>query len=88
MTNVTDRKIENCQAVVQFHTESGDFITSDTALIEFNPLLPGQTSPWKVMTRHNPAMNQARVSFKVLFGGSVPAMRKAEYDELARGKSD
>lgn len=58
-------------AVVTFTTADGSFITSDTGLIEYDPLLPNQTSPWKVMTRWNPRMQRASVEFKTMFGGTL-----------------
>jgi Bacterial SH3 domain len=75
VTNVSGSSLENVEAVVTYMTDSGAFITSDNALIEYNPLLSGQTSPWKVMTQHNPAMKSAGVQFKTLFGGSLRAYK-------------
>lgn len=71
--NLTTRSLENVQVVVTFYDSSGGFITSDSALIEYNPILPGQTSPWKVMARWNPAMQRASVEFKSLFGPTLPS---------------
>jgi hypothetical protein len=50
------------------NSESSLFISSDDALIEYNPLLPGQSSPFKVMVRFNPAMKTYRVHFKDVLG--------------------
>ena len=50
-------------------------ITSD-ALIEYNPILPGQISPFKVMVTENPSMRKAGVEFKSLLGGAM-SFRKA-----------
>lgn len=76
--NVSSAPIENLQAVVSFSTKDGTFIASDDALVAYNPLLPGQTSPFKVMARHNPAMSKAGLSFKSLFGGEVESTRKTK----------
>lgn len=70
--NISNQSIQNAQAVVTFYTSGGEFITSSDALIEYNPILPGQTSPFKVMARHNPAMNKAGIDFKTLFGQKIP----------------
>ncbi len=75
VTNISGGPLKNVQAVVIFLTASGETITTDTALITYNPILNGQTSPFKVLVRHNPAMKKANLEFKVLFGGSL-AMRK------------
>ena len=56
VTNLTDRPLTNVAAVSTWYTTGGTFISSDTALVEYNPLMPGQTSPFKVITRGNPQM--------------------------------
>ena len=50
---------------------SGTFITTDNALIDYNPILPGQTSPFKTMSSTNPAMSKYTVDFKHLIGGTI-----------------
>ena len=60
-----------------FYGSDGGFVTSADALIDYNPILPGQTLPFKVMATHNPAMKTARVDFKELMGGSI-SFRTAE----------
>jgi Tfp pilus assembly protein PilE len=69
--NVTNRNLTNVQALVTWYDGGGNMITSDSALIEYNPILPGQTSPFSVIARHNPAMAKASIEFKHLFGGSI-----------------
>ena len=58
-------------AVVTWLTDEDQFVTTDEALINFNPVLPGQTSPFEVMSQTNPAMSRFRVEFKTLFGGML-----------------
>lgn len=69
--NISGESLKNVQAVVTFSRKNGDFITTDDALIDLNPILPGQTSSFKVMATENPAMGSANVDFKELMGGSV-----------------
>jgi len=69
--NVSDKSIRNVAALATFYDAAGTFITSNTSLIEFNPILPGQTSPFSVMEKDNPAMKKAGVEFKDLLGGSI-----------------
>jgi hypothetical protein len=69
--NVSSAPLEHVAAVVVFKTKDGTFITSDEALIDYDPLLPGQTSPFKVHTRFNPAMQTASLDFKRMYGGSI-----------------
>jgi hypothetical protein len=76
--NISGESLKNVEAVVSFYTKDGTFVKSDNALIEYNPILPGQTSPFKVISSDNPAMKTARVEFKHLFGGTI------DYRETAR----
>ena len=69
--NVSSLKLENVQAVVTWYDKNGNMITSDSALIEYNPILPGQSSPFKVMKTYNPAMEKAGVEFSHLMGGTI-----------------
>lgn len=69
--NISGRNLENVQAVVTWLDGNGNFITSQDAMIEYNPILAGQTSPFEVMARYNPAMKKARITFKYLFGGTI-----------------
>lgn len=75
VTNMSSRSLEHVEAVVTFKTETGEFITSESALIEFDPLLPGQTSPWRVLATWNPRMSKAHVEFKHLLGGRIETYR-------------
>jgi len=69
--NISDASLEDVQAACEFYTEDKDFITSDTSLIEYNPLLPEQTSPFKIYAKFNPRMHSAKIDFKKHFGGSI-----------------
>ena len=44
---------------------------ADTALVEYNPLMPGQTTPFKVMSTYNPVMKKCTIAFKEMFGGTL-----------------
>jgi Uncharacterised protein family UPF0547 len=69
--NISNSKLENVEAEVSFLTKDGSLVTNADALIEYNPILPGQISPFKVMTTHNPAMRSASIEFKTLMGGTL-----------------
>lgn len=75
VTNISSERLENVQAIVTFETTDGTLVTTEDGLVEYNPLLPGQTSPWKVMVRANPAMAKAHVDFKTMFGGTLNTTR-------------
>jgi hypothetical protein len=76
ITNNTRTSLRNVEAVVTYYTKDGRFITSDDSLIDFDPLLPGQTSPFSVLTRYNPAMATASVQFKHLLGGTIDFQKR------------
>lgn len=69
--NVSSLKIENVVAVGEFRTKSGELVKSEDALLDFNPILPGQTSPFSVGGTDNPSIQSCQLAFKYLFGGSV-----------------
>ncbi|MBT4648976.1 zinc ribbon domain-containing protein [bacterium] len=73
--NISNKSLESVVAVGTAYTEDGEFVKSDDALIDYNPILAGQTSPFKVMMTHNPAITKCKVDFKEFWGGSIPTKR-------------
>jgi hypothetical protein len=69
--NISSQPLKNVEAVATFYDSNGQFITSSDALIDFNPILPGQISPFKVMKTENPAMKKASIEFKDFSGGKI-----------------
>lgn len=70
--NISAEPLKNVEALVRFYTDDKQFITSDDSLIKLNPILPGQASPFKVVTTYNPAMKRANIIFKYFMGGEIP----------------
>ncbi len=74
--NISDVPLNNVEVVAVSLAEDGTQITSDSALIEYNPILPGQTSPFKSYMKYNPAMAKCGVmDFKELMGGTIQTKR-------------
>jgi len=69
--NVSAEPLKNVMVVATWYDKDDNFIKSDNALIEYNPILPGQISPFKAMTTGNPAMAKYSVEFKTIFGGAL-----------------
>jgi len=69
--NISDKPIRNLMAIATFRGEDDIFIKSDNSLVDYNPLMPGQTSPFKVMSSDNPAIEKCRLSFKTMMGGKI-----------------
>ena len=71
VTNNSASALSNVLAVGTWFDSQGGFITSENALIDYDPLLPGQTSPFEVIIRWNPAMEQCQLEFSEFFGGLI-----------------
>ena len=69
--NVTDYPVDDLEAIAVFKTGTGTFVDSSSALVEYQPLLPGQTSPFKVLKTINPAIDSAELDFKLFSGETV-----------------
>ena len=70
--NTSSSKLKNVVAVGTFRAADGTHITTETALLEYNPIMPGQTSPFQAGGKHNPLMTKCSLGFKYLLGGSIP----------------
>lgn len=69
--NISDKPLRNVQALVTFYDAKKNFIVSEYSTIEFNPIMPGQLSPFRVTARFNPLMKTANIEFKYLMGGKI-----------------
>jgi hypothetical protein len=72
VTSLFPHALEDVEAVVTFSSKDGEFITSRSAPIQFNPILPGQTSSWRVAADWNPSIASASLRFEI-FGTPLPA---------------
>ncbi len=61
--NISDKPLEDVTALGIFYDVHGTFVRSDTALIAYRQLLPGQTSPFGVLASRDPAMVNGEVEF-------------------------
>jgi hypothetical protein len=68
--NISNRAIDAIVVVTNWYSDDGTFIASDKGLVDFRPLLAGQTSPFSSLTRRNPAMSKFSVQFTT-YGGTV-----------------
>ena len=78
--NISTESLYDVEVVVNFYTPDGQFITSAHTLIEYNPVLPSQTSPFRAGAEYNPEMKTATISFKTFSGGTIP------YEELSQSQ--
>jgi hypothetical protein len=70
--NISEVSLEAVEAVVEYYDSNGNFVKTDSAVIEYNPILPGQTSPFTVISTDNPAITKYDVTFKYLLDGTIP----------------
>lgn len=73
--NISGVSLKNVVAVLELLDDNGVAQASDDALIGYDPILPGQQSPWKVIARNNPAFTKSNVEFKE-FGGATILTRQ------------
>ncbi len=62
--NVTKDSLRNVQAVAILMDKKGKAQFSEQAVIAYNPLLAGQTSPFSVMVKYNPEIGGGFMRFK------------------------
>ena len=70
--NISGKSLENIEVVILWYDDTGTPVSSDTALIDYDPILAGQQSPWDTFGNYNPAITKFRVEFKEFFGGTIP----------------
>lgn len=87
--NTSDEKLDDVWVVVNQYGADGQLINSESSVIEYQPLMPGQTSPFKSMMRHNPLMKTYTIGFKHFIGGEIQytdARPKKEDKKTKKGK--
>ncbi|MER8546469.1 FxLYD domain-containing protein [Mesorhizobium sp. M1169] len=75
VTNRSSEPIESLMVIGIFRTSNDEFVKSAEAMVDYQPLMPGQTSPFPAMTTDNPIMRNCNVAFKTMFGGLVSSGR-------------
>ena len=76
--NISGKKLKGVVALVTWYDNKKNMVTSDTGFLEYNPIMPGQISPFKVTERYNPAMKSATIEFKYFAGGRISTYREKE----------
>jgi hypothetical protein len=67
--NISSKKLDNVEAVGLFRAKDGTLVKSVDMLVEYNPIMPNQTSPFHVITTTNPMIKTCNISFKSLTTG-------------------
>lgn len=74
LKNISQNSMQRVNVLVSFYDSSGNFVTSQSSFIEFDPILPGQISPFNVIASFNPLIKKASIEFKFYLGGSIPTI--------------
>lgn len=69
--NITSEALSDVEVVISWVDANGTPYSTDNALIDDNPILPGQQSPWSTIGMDNPALTQFHVQFKELMGTTI-----------------
>jgi hypothetical protein len=69
--NISNQKLENVLVVVIFYDKDSNLITTAEAVIQYNPIMPDQTSPFTAMATDNPLITKYAVTFQFMFGGQI-----------------
>ncbi|MEP0314142.1 FxLYD domain-containing protein [Hyphomonas sp.] len=69
--NVGDQPLDTVMAVATFLDGKGGMIKTASAMIDFQPIMPGQTSPFKVITTGNPLIRKCVIQMTRMFGGQL-----------------
>ena len=70
--NLTGRAMPDVEVFVRWYTNNDALIATEEALIELNPIPPGQTCPFRILTKANPAMARYSLGFKAMFDSAAP----------------
>lgn len=71
VTNRSNKSIDRLMVTAIYKTSGGDIVKSSDALVDFQPLLPGQQSPFSTLTTDNPAIKNCGILFRTMFGSEV-----------------
>jgi hypothetical protein len=73
VTNVSPASLRHVLAFAQCFAKDGTFVTSEWSGLQYDPVLSGQTSPYTLLIRYNPAIKGCKISFKYLSGQFIPS---------------
>lgn len=78
--NLTEQRISNIQAVTTWYDAKDMRLTVDTEMIDLKTLQPGQTSPFRTISRFQPNMSRFKVEFRSQVG--EPLIVRNDTDDM------
>lgn len=74
--NISGEILRNIAVLITWYDKIGREITYVNSLMEYSPIGPGKTYPFKITEKYNPAMETAIIKFKFLDGPEIPFYKK------------
>jgi hypothetical protein len=71
--NISSESLEDVEVVASFSSADGTLVKSGSALIDFNPLLPGQSSAFEARAEDDPEVSNCNYIFRKLGGEEIRA---------------
>jgi|SRR5919106_147245 hypothetical protein len=70
--NLSSTPIEDLRIIGELRQADGTLVKTATAMVEYDPLMPGQSSPFEALTPHNPLATKCQPAFKTFWGPQIP----------------
>jgi hypothetical protein len=70
--NLSGSRLDKLLVIVTWRGADGTHITSTKVLVEYDPVLPGQATPFKAIAKRNPVMDRFDVEFMEIGGPILP----------------
>lgn len=74
--NIDANVLPDVEAIVYWYDKSGNLITTDTDRIQAQPLLPGRSSTFEIISVYEEGMVDYQLSFRTSSGGDVALTTK------------
>jgi len=85
--NLTNKSLEGVKVIAEFFDKNNNFVKSEDTFIDYNPILPNQISPFKIITTSDPAITHCNISFKFFIGGTIDFhIRQTDQELQARAQ--
>lgn len=82
ITNMGNEKLDDVEATTTFYDSDGNVVKTADAVIDFNPLMPGQTSSYKTMATDNPLIKTEKTEFHSMGGPLIPYSLKSKTERV------
>lgn len=74
--NIDANVLPDVEAIVKWYDKSGNLVTTDTDRIQAQPLFPGRSSAFEIISVYQDGMVDYQLSFRTLSGGDIATILK------------